>query len=58
MSVINYVIANLEESLEILKDFDPETMTEQDIERLPYTLELIEFNRRRADYLKSSTRTK
>lgn len=58
MSVINYVIANLEESLEMLKDLEPGTMTEQDIERLPYTLELIEFNRRRADYLKSSTRTK
>ncbi len=58
MSVINGVISDLEGSLEVLKSLEPETMTEQDIKRLPYTLELIEFNRRRADYLKSNTRTK
>lgn len=58
MSVINGVISNLEGSLRVLKDLEPETMTDQDIKRLPYVLELIEFNRRRANYLKSSTRTK
>lgn len=54
MSVINGVISDLEGSLRVLKDLEPETMTEQDIKRLPYVLELIEFNRRRANYLKSN----
>ena len=52
MSVINVVISSLESSLRVIKDLEPETMTEQDIKRLPYVLELIEFNRRRAHYLK------
>ena len=55
MSVINGVISDLEGSLRVLKDLEPETMTEQDIKRLPYVMELIEFNRRRAHYLKSNT---